>query len=132
MAQSTQLFGEEGPIAGGESMRYFLMLALLLMATAGGCDGYTTVRGRVVDPTGEPILEAEVKLIYKPDDPRYTRTSTAKTEKEGRYAVGIVHSPSKSLPIRLEVNKKGLTKYAENLTSMASYEKEIVLRPSKE
>jgi hypothetical protein len=113
-------------------MRYFLILALLLVVTAVGCDGYTSVRGRVTDPTGEPILEADVKLIYKPDDPRYRRTSNTKTEKEGRFAVGIVHSPSKKHPIRLEVSKEGFAEHTENLASMANYEKEIVLRPLKE
>lgn len=110
-------------------MRCFLIPALLLVATAVGCDGFTSVRGRVTDPTGKPILEADVKLTYKPDDPRYRRTSHTKTEKEGRFAVGIVHSPSKKHPIRLEVSKEGFAEHAENLASMASYQKEIVLQP---
>ena len=112
-------------------MRCFLILALILVSTAVGCDGYTSVKGRVVDPTGKPILAADVKLIYKPDDPTYRRANTAKTDKEGQFAVGIVHSPSKKHPIRLEVDKEGFTEHAESLTSMASYQKEIVLQPAK-
>ncbi len=112
-------------------MRGLLILALILVSTAVGCDGYTLVKGRVVDPTEKPIFAAEVKLIYKPDDARYRHANIAKTDKEGRFVVGSVHSPSKKLPIRLEVNKEGFTEPTESLASMASYQKEIVLQPAK-
>lgn len=112
-------------------MRCYLILLLLLVATGVACDGHTTVSGRVIDPGGVPILGADIKPIYKPDDPRYRRASTTITEKDGRFAVGLVHSPSNKLPIRLEANKEGFTEYAENLPSMIGYEKEILLRPLK-
>jgi hypothetical protein len=66
-------------IAGETNMRPYVILALVLGVTGIACDGSTSVGGRVLDPTGKPILDADVKLICQPNDSRYRRTSTAKT-----------------------------------------------------
>jgi len=112
-------------------MRRFLVLALFLLATVMGCDGFTTFNGKVTDPAGKPLADADVKLIYKPDDPTYRRINSTKTDANGLFSVQIVHSPSKNHPIRLEVSKEGFQDHAANLTSMGTYAKGIVLQPAK-
>jgi hypothetical protein len=110
-------------------MRCHILFTLLLVPTGLACDVVTTVTGRVVDPLGQPILEADIKLIYEPGKPLYRRITTTKTKQDGRFEVSIVHGPSKKIHIRLEVNKNGFVEQAEDLASMEVHQKEIVLEP---
>src|SRR5262249_48125581 len=106
-------------------------LALILTAAAAGCDGHTAVTGRVVDPDGKPVPGATVKLTQQPDNPGNNPTSTATTDGEGRFSVGITQAPTKTMPFLFEVIKEGFVGHEERLTGTAGYQKEIVLQPVK-
>jgi uncharacterized GH25 family protein len=110
-------------------MRSFLLFILVM--TAVGCDGYTSVKGRVVDPSGKPVPEATVKLTEELDNPQVNRSDTATTDEEGRFSVGMTHAPTKKMPFLFEVTKGGFRRHTEKLTGTASYEKEVVLKPEK-
>jgi len=51
----------------GNGTRFILILAAFLTPVAAGCDGYTSVRGRVLTADGKPIPNASVKLTQQPD-----------------------------------------------------------------
>jgi hypothetical protein len=108
-------------------MRSFLGLGVLVALGMAGCDGYTSVSGRVLDPKGKPIPEASVKLIQQTDHPR---SSTAATDEEGRFSVGVTHAPTKKMPFLFEVNKEGFVKHAERMLGTAHHEREITLQPA--
>ncbi len=106
-------------------MRCLLILGAFLITGLVGCDGHTSVRGRVVDAEGKAIPEASVKLIQQTD---HAGLSTAKTDKDGEFSVGVTHAPRKDMPFLFEVSKEGYEKHAEKLTGTASYQKEITLQ----
>jgi len=112
-------------------MRSVRLLAAALVTAVAGCDGHTSVVGRVVDSAGKPIAGAVVTLTRHPDRPTEGPTHTATTDEDGRFDVGMTHAPTKSMPFRLEVTKDGFVPHAEQLTGSASYEKDIVLQPIK-
>jgi hypothetical protein len=107
-------------------MRCFLILGAFLVMGLAGCDGHTSVRGRIVEPKGKPIPGATVKLIQQTD---HAGLSTAKTDEDGEFSVGVTHAPRKDMPFLLEVRKEGYEKHTEKLTGTASYQKEITLQP---
>jgi Carboxypeptidase regulatory-like domain len=112
-------------------MRCALLLASVLAVVAVGCDGHTSVQGRVLDPEGKPIPQASVKFTQQPDNPGQGRSRDTTTNEEGRFETGITHAPTKTMPFLLEVGKEGFVRHEERLTGTASYEKEIVLQPMK-
>jgi hypothetical protein len=112
-------------------MRRVLLLASLSAVVAFGCDGHTSVNGRVVDPEGKPIPKAIVKFTQEPDNPGQGRSCDTTTDEEGHFGVGITHAPTKTMPFLLEVSKEGFLRHEERLTGTATYEKEIVLQPVK-
>jgi hypothetical protein len=112
-------------------MRFILVLASFLAIVAIGCDGHTSVKGRVLNPDGKPIPEATVKFAQEPDKPGQGRSDDTTTDEEGRFSVGITHAPTKTMPFLLVVSKEGFVRHEERLTGTASYEKEIVLQPAK-
>jgi hypothetical protein len=112
-------------------MRCALLLASLLTVMAVGCDGYTSVTGRVVDPEGKPIANATVKFMQQPDKLREDHSRETTTDKDGHFGVSMSHAPTKTMPFLLEVSKEGFVQHEERLTGTASYEKEIVLQPVK-
>ncbi len=110
-------------------MRCVFMVVALLTVTAFGCDGHTSVRGRVVDAAGKPVPEAAVKLTEEPDKPGRGHSVTATTSEEGHFEVGITHAPTKNLPFLFEVSKEGFVGHTERLTGTAFHQREIVLQP---
>ncbi len=113
------------------AMRFIPALMPFLAILAVGCDGHTSVEGRVLTPDGKPIPEAAVKFTQHPDKAGQGRSDDTNTDEEGRFSVSITHVPTKTMPFLLEVSKKGFTRHEERLTGTASYEKEIVLQPAK-
>ena len=111
-------------------MRLFLGPASLLVIVAIGCDGRTSVNGRVLNPDGEPIPGAMVRFTEHPDKPDERESKETTTDEEGRFSVSITHAPFKT-PFLLEVSKEGFIRHQERLTGTASYDKEIVLQPAK-
>jgi hypothetical protein len=108
-------------------MRSFLGLGVLVVLGVAGCDGHTSVSGRITDPKGKPLPEAAVKLIQQTGHPR---SSTTTSDEEGRFSVGVTHAPTKSMPFVLEVTKEGFEKHAERLLGTAHHEREITLQPA--
>jgi hypothetical protein len=109
-------------------VRFIYVLAAFLALVAAGCDGYTSVRGRVLTADGKPIPNASVKLTRQPDG---GRSSSTTTDDDGRFSVGTTHAPSTTMPFLLEVSKEGFVSHEERLTGTASYEKDVVLQPAK-
>jgi hypothetical protein len=107
------------------SMRCFLILGAFLVTGLVGCDGHTSVRGRVVDSEGKAIPEAKVKLVQQTD---HAGVSTARTDEDGEFDVGVTHAPRKDMPFLFEISKEGYEKHTEKLTGTASYQKEITLQ----
>jgi hypothetical protein len=103
----------------------------LLALLAAGCDGRTTVSGRVLDPNNEPISQAVVKFVQQPDDPEHGRVDEKITDHDGVFYVAITHAP-KSMPFLLEVSKEGFVKHEEKLIGSAVLYREIVLKPVDE
>jgi Carboxypeptidase regulatory-like domain len=112
-------------------MRSVHLLPVVLVASATGCDGHTSVRGRVVDPAGKPLARAVVKMTEDPDNPGRGHSTSMTTDEDGQFAVGVTHAPTKSMPFLFEVTKDGFVGHSERLTGTASYEKEIVLQRAK-
>ena len=112
-------------------MQSLRLLVVVLVAAATGCDGHTSVRGRVLDPAGKPVAGAVVTMTQYPDRPGERHTTSTTTEEDGRFDVGMTHAPTKNMPFRLEVTKDGFVPHAERLTGTESYEKDIVLQPVK-
>ncbi len=112
-------------------MRIILVLASFLAIVAVGCDGHTSVKGRVLNPDGKPIQGVSMKFTQQPDEPGQGRSYDTTTDEEGRFSVGITHSPTKTMPFLLEVRKEGFIRHEERLTGTASHDKEIVLLPAK-
>jgi hypothetical protein len=112
-------------------MRGLLVVAGLLTLVAVGCDGHTSVQGRVVDHNGNPVPGADVKLVERPDEPGRGTTRSATTDESGHFGLGITHEPSKTVPFRFEVTKDGYSAHVERFTGTAGYEKEIVLQPAR-
>jgi hypothetical protein len=103
-----------------------------LAIAALGCDGHTSVKGRVLTSDGKPIPGAAVKFTPEPDKPGHDRSCDTATDDEGRFSVGITHAPTRSMPFLLEVSKEGFVRHEERLTGTASHEKDIVLQPVKD
>jgi hypothetical protein len=112
-------------------MRFVLVLATFLAIVAIGCDGHTSVKGRVLNPEGKPLPKATVKFTQDPDKPGSGRSVDTTTDEEGRFYVGITHAPTKKMPFLLEVSKEGFVRYEERLTGTANHQKEIILQPAK-
>jgi hypothetical protein len=112
-------------------MRFVIVLVAFLAIVAIGCDGHTSVKGRVLNPDKRPIPKANVQFTQEPDKPGQGRSDDTTTDEEGRFSVGITHAPTKTMPFLLEVSKEGFVRHEERLTGTASYEKEIVLQPTK-
>jgi hypothetical protein len=110
----------------------FVLLACGVVFTAG-CDGYTRVKGHVLDPSGKPIVGAVVNLIRQNGDTARTKlnTCTSKTDEQGKFDVGTTHAPSKTVPFTFEVSKEGFVTHSEKVVGTADYEKEITLQPEK-
>jgi hypothetical protein len=112
-------------------MRCLLVVAALSALISVGCDGHTSVQGRVVDADGKPIPKAIVTFTQQPDEPERSRTYDTTTDDEGHFGVGIIHAPTNTMPFLLEVRKEGYIPHEERLTGTASYQKEIILQPVK-
>jgi hypothetical protein len=112
-------------------MRIVLVLTSFLVIMAIGCDGHTSVKGRVLSPDGTPIPKASVKFIQEPDTPGQGHSFDTTTDEEGNFSVGMTHAPSKTMPFLLEVSKQGFVGYEKRLTGTASYEEDIILQPAK-
>jgi len=97
-------------------MRRFLVL-LFLVAIATGCDGHTSVKGRVVDEDGKPVAGAKVEFKEDgPDDALHGRLER-KTDEQGQFSVALTHAPSKKITFTLSVSKEGFETFRETVTS---------------
>lgn len=107
-------------------MRKLSLVTFLFIAVIG-CDGVTSVRGRVLDPKGKPVAGAAVALIKLP---RGGRSSTATTDAEGKFSVSMVHAPQK-VRLSLEVTRQEFQSYAEEIEGLNNYERQITLKPAE-
>lgn len=82
----------------------------------------------MLNADGMAIPEVTVKLTQDPDKPGQGRSFETTTDEEGRFSVGIIHAPTKTMPFLLAVRKEGFDPHEERLTGTASYNKDIVLQ----
>jgi hypothetical protein len=71
-------------------MRFLLILLSFFAIVAVGCDGHTSVKGRVLTPDAKPIPEASVKFTQEPDAPGQSRSYDSITDEEGRFSVALL------------------------------------------
>jgi carboxypeptidase family protein len=105
----------------------------LVVVLLAGCDGYRGIKGRVLDPGDKPVADASVRLLQLGD--ARSRTSECKTDKEGRYGVGLVGSPMGNQRFSLTISKYGFKTHSEtiDLSNGPQRETNIVLdRDDKE
>ena len=80
--------------------KLLLLSALIFILSA--CDGFTHIKGKVVDENGKPVPGALVEL--KTDSGG--RTDQARSEADGSFSVGFSHAPFK-VDLTLTVSKEG-------------------------
>lgn len=100
--------------------RPFVVLAALLV---GGCDGYTAVKGKVVDETGRSIPGAAVQLRLRATG----RARSVSTRQDGAFGVGLVHAPFRPGAIELVVEADGYARYVELVAPFGIRDRQVQL-----
>jgi len=91
-----------------------VLVALTLCVCLVGCDGFTSVAGRVVDPKNAPLKDAEVILLA----PGEGRSCSNTTRGDGSYNVGFTHEPAR-FDLAFVVSKDGFKTHVELIRSSA-------------
>jgi len=89
-----------------------VVLSFSLTAVAQNYRG--AIRGRVTDPQGASIPEAQLKLI----DQETNETRTAKTDRNGDFTISLLRPGS----YQLEVEREGFGKYVSTVTLQVNQE----------
>jgi hypothetical protein len=93
----------------GSRMRYSLRILLLAATTLAGCDGFTSVAGRVTNPLGQRIEGARVTLDAGLPE-------SVETGKDGSFHIGMMDSPYGAAD-KFSVVKEGYEPHVEQLRS---------------
>lgn len=100
------------------------LCALILIVVSGlACDGFTHVRGRVVDPTGRFISDARLRLKTEKSSGDFATTNYL-----GAFILGGSNAPFK-FDFAFTVEKEGYRPYEKKLQSNDDYHEEVVLEP---
>jgi hypothetical protein len=68
----------------------YRLIVLLLLISAFGCDGYTALRGHVVDGAGKPVPGAKVTLMQGD----FRVGIEVQSKEDGSFDVAGTHAPS--------------------------------------
>ena len=109
-------------------MRSLLHWFVALAAVSGvsGCDGVTTVEGRVV-ANGDPQQDATVVLGGEQGDPPYSR----QTEADGKFEITRAHAPRR-MKLKLTVSKVGYADYEESVDAGGVHKVQVELKPAND
>jgi hypothetical protein len=102
-------------------------VGLVLLLLVSGCDGRTSLGGRVVGPDGKPIAGVSVRLI-EPDAPPRGLAST--TDEFGRYSISLTHAPF-DVPLVVTATADGYKPFRKEFKARewASFPQTIELQP---
>ncbi|MCE9545454.1 MAG: carboxypeptidase-like regulatory domain-containing protein [Planctomycetia bacterium] len=102
---------------------YSLVAISLCVFSLTGCDGHTTVSGRVVDQTNVGISGAEVSLTLNGSAVGVPLKST---DNNGSFFVGGTHAPG-HFPLQLDVKKDGFVPFHCDIESNTRSDKTVTL-----
>ena len=86
------------------------LIFLIFLFVVLGCDGFTSVSGKILDENGKPIKDA--KVILEVGDLK----ADSITKEDGYYDVATTHAPVKVSP-KITVIKEGYQTYEQTFES---------------
>ena|SRR6266567_7929067 len=90
--------------------RVSVALAIVTTVVCLACDGGTHVQGYIYNSSGKPVEDVRVTLTQA------SRSMSVTTAKDGRFAVGMLHSPFRT-SLSLTAEKPGYAKFEKRFSS---------------
>ena len=87
-------------------------LSVMLLVSLAGCDGFTHIKGKVVDANGKPIRGALVEMKTVSGG----RDDQVKTDADGSFSVGFTHAPY-NVDLAVTVSKEGFKTFEKGFKS---------------
>jgi hypothetical protein len=87
-------------------------VTVVLLLSLAGCDGFTHIKGKVVDANGKSIQGALVEMKTVSGG----RDDQVKTDADGSFSVGFTHAPF-NVDLAVTVSKEGYNTFEKRFKS---------------
>jgi Carboxypeptidase regulatory-like domain len=102
------------------------IFGLLILFFSVGCDGFTSVDGRVLDRAGNPVSGAAVELTPMGNDKQLWITKS-ESDEQGAFAIGMTNAPGHEIKMTLRIKKIGYATRTMRIRGNVRHSMEIVL-----
>lgn len=96
-----------------------------------GCDGRTSLSGRITDSHNTPIKDAKIDLWTGTKGESLSSSSSELSDEKGNYIIKVTHAPGKDV-VNFKVSKDGYKSHTEKIKGGTSNESlNITLEPQE-